>query len=134
MAKLLNGNFLEVQEESENATPNRVANFIRRVVRGEKFLNGSEHRLSVRYPVTMPVKAMPLNDQHLPDGEEFLGVTRDISEGGLSFYHLKPLEARYLKLELVNTIGMEEHLHAVMEVLRCRETGPLYEIGGRFVE
>jgi hypothetical protein len=48
--------------------------------------------------------------------------------------HLKPLEARYLKLELVNTMGMEEHLHAVMEVLRCHETGPLYEIGGRFVE
>ncbi len=49
-------------------------------------------------------------------------------------YHLKPVDVRYLKLELVNTIGMDEHLHAVVEVLHCRETGPLYEIGVRFVK
>jgi hypothetical protein len=113
------------------APPERVANFIRRVIRGEKFYPGPERRLSLRYPITMPVKATPLDDKQQATEESFLAVTRDISIGGLCMYHLQPVNARFLELELTNHSG--EHLDVVMDVVRCRQTGPFFEIAGRFV-
>jgi hypothetical protein len=80
----------------------------------------------------MPVKATPLNDKHQPAGEAFLAVTRDISVGGLCMYHLQNVTARFLQLELSGH-GSDEQLGVVLEVVRCRQTGPLFEIAGRFV-
>jgi hypothetical protein len=133
MGKTSNGALPDVQEKREDAPPERVVTFIRQMIRGEKFHSGSERRLSLRYPVTMPVRATPLDDRQNPDGEAFLAVTRDISVGGLCMYHLEPVRARYLQLELASSSGTGEHLHVVLEVVRCHPTGPLYEIAGRFV-
>jgi hypothetical protein len=112
--------------------PERVASFIRRVIRGEKFYPGPERRSNLRYPITMPVKATPLDNQQNAAEEAFLGVTRDISVGGLCMYHLQPVNVRFLQLEL-SSHGCDEQLHVVMEVVRCRQTGPFFEIAGRFV-
>jgi hypothetical protein len=133
MGKTLKGDLPDVQEKHEDAPPERVVNFIRRMIRGEKFHPGSERRLSLRYSVTIPVRATPLDDRQNPDGEAFLAVTRDISVGGLCMYHLEPVKARYLQLDLASSSGTEEQLHVVLEVVRCHQTGPLYEIAGRFV-
>jgi hypothetical protein len=114
-----------------SAPPERVANFIRRVIRGEKFYPGPERRLSLRYPITMPVKAWPLDDKMHTNGDAFLAVTRDISLGGLCMYHLESVDAQFLQLELTNQD--DETLDVVMEVVRCRQTGPFFEIAGRFV-
>ena len=119
------------KEKRPSAPPERVANFIRRVIRGEKFYPGAERRNSLRYPITMPVKATPLDDRQQPIGESFLAVTRDISIGGLCMYHLEAVSARFLQLEL--TSQSDEQLHVVLEVVRCRQTGPFFEIAGRFV-
>jgi hypothetical protein len=118
--------------QRKSAPPERVANFIRRVIRGEKFYPGPERRQSLRYPITMPVKATALNDEQRPSGEAFLAVTRDISVGGLCMYHLQPVTARFLQLEITSH-SSDEELHVVMEVVRCRQTGPFFEIAGRFV-
>jgi hypothetical protein len=112
--------------------PTRVERFIRSVIRSEKFFEGSERRLTLRYPVTMPVRAVALDEKQKPTGGPFLAVTRDISVGGLCMYHLEPVESRWLQLELANN-GQPEQLRVVMEVVRCSKTGPLYEIAGRFV-
>jgi hypothetical protein len=87
---------------SKPTPPEGVATFIRRVIRGEKFYPGPERRTSLRYPITMPVKAIPLNEKQERAGEAFLAVTR-------------------------------EQLHVILEVVRCRQTGPFFEIAGRFV-
>ncbi len=113
------------------APPERVANFIRRVIRGEKFYPGPERRLSLRYPITMPVKATPLEDKQHATGDSFLAVTRDISIGGLCMYHLQPVTARFLQLKI--TSQADECLDVVLEVVRCRQTGPFFEIAGRFI-
>jgi PilZ domain len=119
------------KEKRPSAPPERVANFIRRVIRGEKFYPGAERRNSLRYPITMPVKSTPLDERQRPTEESFLGVTRDISIGGLCMYHLNAVSARFLQLEL--TSHSDEQLHVVLEVVRCRQTGPFFEIAGRFV-
>ena len=118
--------------QRKSSPPERVASFIRRVIRGEKFYTGAERRASLRYPVTMPVKATPIDDKHQATGEAFLAVTRDISVGGLCMYHLEAVTARFLQLDLSNH-GDTDTLHVVLEVVRCRQTGPLFEIAGRFV-
>jgi PilZ domain len=119
--------------EKPLSPPERVANFIRRVIRGEKFYPGAERRINLRYPVTMPVRATPVNEDHVVDGEPFLGVTRDISVGGLCMYHLDRVSSPYLQIELTHHHDSKDELKVVMEVVRCRKTGPLYEIAGRFV-
>jgi hypothetical protein len=120
-------------QENGKAPPARVVHFIRSVIRSEKYFEGSERRHNLRYPVTMPVRAVPLDNERMPAGEPFLAVTRDISVGGLCMYHLAVVKSRLLQLELVNS-GKGEQLRVVLEIVRCLQTGPLYEIAGRFVD
>jgi hypothetical protein len=133
MGKTLKGGLPDIQEEREDAPPERLVSFVRRMIRGEKFHPGSERRRDLRYALTIPVRATPLDDLQNPDGEAFLAVTRDISVGGLCMYHLEPVKARYLQLDLASSSGTGEQLQVVLEVVRCHPTGPLYEIAGRFV-
>lgn len=111
--------------------PERVVNFIRRVIRGEKFYAGPERRRSLRYPITMPVRVTPLDDQQQPTSKAFVAVTRDISVTGLCFYHTQPVKQRYLQLEL--TSPSREQCTVLLEAARCRPAGPFFEIGGKFL-
>ncbi|HZZ27679.1 MAG TPA: PilZ domain-containing protein [Pirellulales bacterium] len=133
MSKLLNGESTTVLAKTECAPPEQVVNFIRRVIREEKFYEGMERRKNLRYPITIPVKATPLDDRCHPAGEPFLGVTRDISIGGLCLYHLAPIETHFLQLELATNSGSGASLQVLLQVVRCLQTGPLFEIAGRFV-
>jgi hypothetical protein len=111
--------------------PEGVVDFIRRVIRSEKFHPGPERRGHLRYPLTLPVKVTPLDENQLPTSDPFLAVTRDLSISGLCMYHLQSVQNRYLQLELISPA--QERLNVVLEVVRCRAAGPFYEIGGQFV-
>jgi hypothetical protein len=115
---------------SEYPSPERVVNFVRRVIRGEKFYAGPERRANLRYPITMPVRVAPLTDALQPCGQAFLAVTRDISVGGLCFYHTQPIKQRFLQVEM--TSPTREQLTVVLEVKRLRQAGPFYEVAGNF--
>jgi hypothetical protein len=111
--------------------PERVANFVRRVIRGEKFYAGPERRMHLRYPITMPVQVTPLDAEFEPVGEPYQVVSRDISVGGICLYGPQATNHRYLQLEIKGP--SQERLKVLMEVLRCRQAGPFFEIGGRFI-
>jgi len=111
--------------------PERVVSFIRRVIRGEKFYAGPERRKSLRYPITMPVRVTPLDDNQQPLNESFVAVTRDISVTGLCFYHTYPVKQRFLQMEL--TSPSREQCTVLLETARCRQAGPFFEIGGKFL-
>ena len=115
----------------QNSAPERVVDFVRRIIRSEKLYTGRERRTHLRHPITMPVKATPLTDDQKPAGEPFVAVSRDISIGGMCLYHLFPVSEKYLELDLKG--GANEQLHVILEVVRCRQAGPLYEIAGQFV-
>jgi hypothetical protein len=120
------------QPSKELSPPPRVVSFVRRVIRGEKFYGGPERRVNLRYPLTMPVKVTPLNNDQMPSGTEpFLAVTRDISVGGLCLYYIHEVKEKYLQLELSSP--NHDHLDVVIEVVRCRQAGPFWEIAGPFV-
>jgi PilZ domain len=122
---------LAVQDEEETPPPAEVVNFIRRVIRGEKFYAGSERRLHLRYPITIPVLVTPLDDRHQPVAEPFLAITRDISIVGLCMYHTKTVKEKLLRLEMTGL--NQEHVSVLLKVARCRPAGPFYEIAGRFL-
>lgn len=100
--------------------------FVQQVIRNAR----SDRRAIPRCPVSILVKATPLNDQQQPAGEPFTAVTRDISLQGICMHHVAPVQCRYLQLELGDSGNSQL---TVMEVLRCRAVGSFFEIAGRFV-
>ncbi len=116
---------------AESPPPEHVTNFVRRVIRGEKFYSGPERRLHLRYPITMTLRVIPLDAQRTPVGEMFSAITRDISVDGACFYHTEAVKQKLLQLELDGP--NQEKLCVKLKVARCRPAGPLYEIGGKFV-
>src|SRR4051812_27122107 len=119
-------------ETRQEILPPRLVNFVRRVIRGEKFYPGPERRMNLRYPLTMPVKVTPLDEDMTPSGTEpFVAVTRDISVGGLCLYHTQALREKYLRLEL--TSPSRDNLDVVIAVVRCKQAGPFWEIAGPFL-
>jgi PilZ domain len=122
----------------------RVLEFVRTAIREEKVYKGGERRAHLRYPVSMSVRATPLDDHKKPIAEpfdavthdisvagSFAALTRDISAGGISMHCSQPVKEKFLQLELTAPKGVQ--LNVTLEVLRCLKKGPFYEVGGRFV-
>ena len=109
----------------------RSGQFYPAVIRGEKFYAGSERRQHLRYPITIPVRVTPLDEQHQPAAEPFLAITRDISIVGLCMYHTQAVKEKLLRLELTGL--NQEHVTVLLKVARCRPAGPFFEVAGRFL-
>ena len=121
------------EEDRKPASLQEVASFVRQVIREDKCGTWLERRVSLRYPIALPVIATVLDDEYRPVGETFRAVTRDLSTKNLCIYHSQPVTAKYLELQLARRIG-DERLRVLLEVVRCEDAGPFFEIGGRFLE
>src|ERR1700751_836474 len=97
---------------TEMPSVHRVLEFVRAVIGDEKLREQSERRAHLRYPITLPVRAVPLNDDKKPVAGpfyavtrdiciagSFMALTRDISAGGVSLYHTQPIKEKFLQLE-----------------------------------
>ncbi len=105
-----------------------------------------ERRLATRYPLNVVAMATPLNDQFQPTDAPFPVLTRDISTSGIGLVHSRPLDMKYINLDLT---GPNRHdLHLTVKVLRCNrllcgeakapgietdDACTYYESGGLFV-
>lgn len=91
-----------------------------------------ERRESVRFNFPYLVRLTMVSDEDgSPRGSPVVVVGRQISEGGLGFYHPKPLPAR----RMIATFDADgEPVSLLMELLWCRSTQQgWYESGGRFL-
>ncbi len=89
-----------------------------------------ERRAEQRKPAVLDVIVVPLDAQFKPIGEPFLGLTRDISRGGIAMLHVEAVSAPYLLLKLQTR--RHRSLQAVVEVVRSRRYYQFTEISGRF--
>ncbi|GAB4134318.1 hypothetical protein [Thermopirellula anaerolimosa] len=91
-----------------------------------------ERRECVRFNFPYLVRlTMVSEDDGTPRGSPVVVVGRQISEGGLGFYHPKPLAARRM---IATFDAGGEPVSLLMELLWCRSTQQgWYESGGRFV-
>jgi hypothetical protein len=93
-------------------------------------LTDFEHEREVpRRKLTAEVLVRPVNADCTTFGEPFRAVTTDISAAGLGFLHTRAVSDKYLCVTFRN--GTDTSI--LVEVMRCRPVGPLYEIGGEFV-
>jgi PilZ domain len=92
----------------------------------------ADERVDLRYPVCVPIEATLYNDQGQPCGEPFTAVTKDISAGGIAFLRSAAVTDRYV---VITFPWAKQHSdeRVVVEVRYCRELGPLWQIGGRFL-
>jgi hypothetical protein len=134
------------ETKAKDSQPSQqVLEFLQSAICDDTGSKNRERRAHLRHAVSMSVRVVPLDDNKQPVAEPFCAMmrdmciagsfealTRDISAGGVSMYHTHPVQEKFLELELTSPEG--ERLKLILEVLRCRKTGPLYEIAGRFTE
>jgi hypothetical protein len=123
----------EVTIVPESAAAAVPPEHVRRLIKslgGEKY-EGPERRRDQRYAVTVPVVAVPLGQDFRIVGEPVKMTTLNVSLGGAALMHTRFTEAPYFALDF--TSAGVELLQVVLQVLRVRNLGPLYEIGGRFI-
>lgn len=114
--------------------PQEIVDYVKRTlarVPNRELFDHSERRAEPRHRVALNVAVMPIDTALKPAGEHFMAVTRDISSRGLCLFSVQPVDNMFLALKLPDVNG--QTLQAVMEVLRCRPSGPFFEIGGKFV-
>jgi hypothetical protein len=90
-----------------------------------------ERREAPRLSVTFSARAVALDDQLRPVGDEFFLVVRNISATGLGLLSTTPVNSTFLAIEFATDGG--ETLHVAIEVRRCQPIGPCFDVGGRFV-
>ena len=92
----------------------------------------ADERVDLRYPVCVPIEVTPYSDQGQRSGEPFATVTKDISAGGIAFLHTAEIANRYIAVRFPRAKRHSDQ-SVVVEVRYCRELGPLWQIGGRFL-
>ena len=91
----------------------------------------SNQRSEERYYANLPVTAI-FEDKSRSIRDSVRMVTGDISRNGIALISDQPVTAKLLTLEITDRNG-QKTLTALMQMLRCRPIGHLYEISGKFV-
>ena len=92
----------------------------------------ADQRVDLRYPVCIPIEVIPCSDQGERSGEPFATITSDVSAGGIAFLHPAPVTGRYVVIRFPQARRHFDQC-VVVEVRYCRELGPLWKTGGRFL-
>jgi hypothetical protein len=108
--------------------PDRVQQLLTSLATGT--YSGPERRRHKRHAVTAPVVALPLAAHYRVDGDPVQMTTANVSLGGAALMHTQCIDAPYLVLDF--SVAGEDRLQVVLQVLRVRCVGPLFEIGGQF--
>ena len=93
-----------------------------------------ERRRDARYPFPFPVYLTPVGEDGaaLVD-ESIVAAGKDLSEGGLGFYHSEPLRSQRLIVSVERSDG--HWLGLLLDLTRSRSIlDGWYESSGRFVE
>ncbi|MGM0486615.1 MAG: PilZ domain-containing protein [Planctomycetota bacterium] len=120
---------VDVQHAQVQRPPDEIARFVNRLI--EPSYQGSEKRSRERYPICIPVVALPLDEKFRPVGDPVVSMSRNLSTDGIALIHNRALKPKYLILELSSNDGTP--IQMVLEVLRCRSVGRFFEIAGRFL-
>jgi hypothetical protein len=106
---------------------------VQRIIRAltQNHYHGAERRKGKHYAVAVPVVAVPLGADFGIIGEPVQMTTINVSQTGAALLHTRFTQAPYYALDF--TLAGVELVQVVLEVLRVRNVGVLYEVAGRFV-
>jgi hypothetical protein len=94
-------------------------------------LTGKERRQQTRYSIGVPVVAVPLLANFSIAGPAVRMTTRDISPGGIALAYARFSDVPYYVIDFTSA-GIEL-LQVLLKVLRVSNSGPTYEVAGKFI-
>jgi hypothetical protein len=94
-------------------------------------LTGKDRRQQTRYSIGVPVVAVPLRANFSIAGPGVRMTTRDISPSGIALAHTRFSEVPYYVIDF--TAAGIELLQVLLKVLRVSNSGPTYEVAGKFI-
>jgi hypothetical protein len=90
-----------------------------------------ERRAHPRRPMMVSVLAVELDSDLFPIGEDFTVISRNLSASGIAIVHSRPLAGRLAVLLELPKLG---YVQLLLNIVRCKKIGSLYEMGGAFIE
>ena len=97
----------------------------------EEEITWADRRRHKRYPVTVGVLALPLGPDFHVKGEPVPVTTLNVSLGGAALLYTRFVDAPSLAVDF-SKAGLNMP-RVVFKVVRRRNLGPVYEIGGQFI-
>ena len=116
--------------EETTDLPIELVDFARRQIVNVVMYKGDERRREGRHHMMLPVRAIPVDDQNQPVGDEFKMITRDISSTAIGLLHTEPILSKRLALQF-SMVGNE--VLVVINIAWSQPLGPFYGAGGEFV-
>ena len=118
-----------VDSRTNSVTPSHVRRLVQSL--GGKPFTGPERRRDQRYAIAVPAVAVPLGNDFRIIGEPVQMTTMNVSLGGAALIHTRFTDTPYYALDF--TAAGVQLLQVVLQVMRVRNVGPVYEVAGRFI-
>jgi hypothetical protein len=97
----------------------------------ESELTGRDRRQQTRYSIGLPVVAIPLRANFTVAGPTVRMITRDISKSGIALSYARFSDVPYYVIDF--TEARFELMQVLLKVLRVSNSGPTYELAGKFM-
>ena len=125
--------FFDFHEEHLLHPPHAIEAFVRKLTKGIEPIRRTinERRQAPRYRLTIVATVQDIDEQLQAVGDAFEVVTRDISTLGIGIPNTRPVETKYLGVQLTAPDG--ETIKLLTEVVRCEERENAYDIGVRIL-
>lgn len=91
-----------------------------------------QRRSETRESFSIPVQATPLDEHHVPIGEPFNMVTRDMSTRGVGAFHDKLISHQFLYLEFHSPVTRND-FGVIARVEHCTPCGKYFIVGCQFL-
>ena len=112
-----------------HVTPDQIATFMQdMIVQYQQVSPNCRRRSEPRESVAIPVRVQPLDDAYQPLGEPFAVVTRDMSCGGVGFFHTERIDAKWIRICL-STPYHSGTMNLLAHIEHCTRWGDFYLVG-----
>jgi hypothetical protein len=111
-------------------TPDEIASFMQEVIVQHHQYSAYCRRSEPREPVAIPVRVQQLDENCLPTGPVISAVTRDMSVGGIGFFHTHPIELGRIQIRLEAPCSRDNRT-LLARVEHCTPCGDFYIVGCR---
>jgi hypothetical protein len=109
--------------------PSRIRQLVRSL--GGKPYAGPDRRQDQRYSMAVPAVAIPLGKDFRVIGKPVQMTTLNVSQGGAALLHTQYTDTPNFALDF--TASGIPLMQVILQVLRVRDVGSVYEIAGQFV-
>ncbi len=121
---------IEQINQNALASPEQIFEMVNKIIQKVHQRKASDQRISQRFPIQLPVSIQYVSDKLEPVGERVLGVTKDVSVGGVGLLATDEIQTGQAIVSF-HSMGKETP-PVLVEFSYCSSIGPFYQFGGAF--